>query len=274
MENQIPDTPMAPDSDTEVAELRNLIDAKRREQGLVIRGGPQVDRFAEAARRISEIPAAQPPEGGGDQEAEKRGRNQIMGQLLRDAGGERFYRCSFAHYVTATPLQVRVLEACKEFASTIKDRLSTGDNLLLYGPVGTGKDHLAFAVCWQAVMAGDVDSAGWINGQSWFGRIRDAMDEKTTEESLIQRELRPDVLVISDPQPPIGVLTQHQASMLYRLVDARYCERKTTIITINVPSDEEADKRIGAAIWDRMNDRAWKLHCNWPSARKPAREVK
>lgn len=272
MENQTIATPTATDRDTE--DLQALIDAKRLEQGLVISGGPKEDRFAAAARRIADISATQPPEGGGDQVDPKRARSQIMGQLLRDAGGERFYRCSFGHYLASTPLQTRVLEACREFASTIKERLVAGENLLLYGPVGTGKDHLAFAVCWQTVMAGDVDSAGWVNGQSWFGKIRDAMDEKTTEESLIGRELRPAILVISDPQPPVGVLTQHQASMLYRLVNARYSERKSTIITINVPGDEEADKRIGASTWDRMNDRAWKLHCNWQSARKPAREVK
>lgn len=266
------DTPMVLDKDTEG--LQALVDSRRKELGVVTREGPSVNRFAAVAERIAAIPATQPPERVEDQNGEMRNRSSIMGKLLRDAGGDRFYRCAFKDYRAELPLQIRVKEACQEFSATIKGRIAAGDNLLLFGPVGTGKDHLAFAVCWQAVMAGDVESAGWVNGQSWFGKIRDAMDGDTTEDSIIASCLRPEILVISDPQPPIGALTQHQASMLYRLVNARYCERKTCVVTVNVPNDEEADKRLGAAIWDRMNDRAWKLFCNWPSARKPVREIK
>jgi DNA replication protein DnaC len=71
----------------------------------------------------------------------------------------------------------------------------------------------------------------------------------------------------------VGALTQHQATMLYRLVDARYSKGVPTICTVNVASDAEADERMGAATWDRLCHDAWKFNCNWPTYRKPAREI-
>lgn len=272
MDNQTIDTPMAGASDTaEIESLQRLVEARRAEMP-----AEAVRRFGDLSATIERIKSHPPPEPESEESlrtAAYRARSGIMSQLLHDAGGERFYRCSFKDYVAISDRQKRVLAACQEFSASIRDRCAAGENLLLYGPVGTGKDHLAFAVCWWAVMAGDVESAGWANGQAWFGKVRDAIDDETPEAAIIAAALRPQIFVISDPQPPIGTLTQHQASMLYRLIDARYCARKTTIVTINVANDEEADKRLGAATWDRVNDRAWKCFCSWESARKPARVI-
>ncbi len=39
---------------------------------------------------------------------------------------------------------------------------------------------------------------------------------------------------------------------------------------MNVSSGEEAEKRIGAQIVDRLRDGALSIVCNWPSHRKSA----
>ena len=90
---------------------------------------------------------------------------------------------------------------------------------------------------------------------------------------MIAELARPDVLCLSDPLPPVGALTQFQATMLYRLVDARYSRGVPTICTVNVADDAEADERMGVPTWDRLCHGAWKLHCAWPTYRRPAREV-
>lgn len=182
------------------------------------------------------------------------------------AAGRRYLGCTLTNFETPTNGHKQIVKALSEYISN-----DSREGVILYGPVGTGKDHLAFAVCRAATKAGR--TVRWINGQQWFGAVRDAMDTDRSEASLVSELARPEVLCISDPLPPVGALTQHQATMLYRLIDARYSKGLPTVCTINVSSDQEADERMGAATWDRLTHDAYKLFCNWPSYRKPAREV-
>jgi DNA replication protein DnaC len=186
-------------------------------------------------------------------------------ELVSDAG-DRYRNCTLANFTCDMPQQRKVVAALSEYLEGARR-----DNVILYGPVGTGKDHLAFAVAKLAVKAGQ--SVRWINGQKWFGLIRDAMDTDRSESSIVRELTQPDLVCLSDPLPPVGPLTQFQATMLYRLVDARYSRGVPTICTINVADDAEADERMGAATWDRLCHGAWKLHCGWPTYRKPTREL-
>jgi DNA replication protein DnaC len=186
-------------------------------------------------------------------------------ELVANAGA-RYRECTLENFQCKHPAQKTVLT--NVLAYTAAD---CPENLILYGPVGTGKDHLAFAVCREAARAGK--TVRWINGQSWFGILRDSMDTNRSEASLVSELSRPDLLCLSDPLPPMGPLTQYQSTMLYRLVDARYSRGVPTVCTVNVAGDEEADSRIGAATWDRLCHGAYKLRCQWETFRKPIREV-
>lgn len=192
---------------------------------------------------------------------------------LVEKAGRRYASCSLASFRVNHPRQQAVVNAVREYLADLPARFEAREGVVFYGPVGTGKDHLAFAVAMEALGAGR--SVGWVNGQDWFGDLRDAMDDnKISERQAIGRLSYPSLLVISDPLPPVGDLGQHMATMLYRLVGDRYDDGKPTIITVNVADDDEAHRRMGVPTWDRICDGAWKLRCAWPSYRKPAREVK
>jgi DNA replication protein DnaC len=195
----------------------------------------------------------------------ERERFQRQADLIHAAGG-RYRFCTLENFETTRPEQGKVIKALYDYLDA-----DFPGSVILYGPVGTGKDHLAFAVCFAAVKSGR--TVKWINGQNFFGTVRDAMDTDRSEASIIADFVRPNLLCLSDPLPPVGALTQHQATMLYRLVDARYSKGVPTICTVNVASDAEADERMGAATWDRLCHDAWKFNCNWPTYRKPAREI-
>ena len=60
----------------------------------------------------------------------------------------------------------------------------------------------------------------------------------------------------------------------YRVVRARTDSGLATICTVNVSSDQEADDRMGAPTWDRLTQGAWKIHCPWPTHRKPTKVIK
>ena len=194
--------------------------------------------------------------------AELRGR---WNSLLTSAG-HRYRDSTLETFKCSRPRHDEVVKILREYVAG-----DCASGIVLYGPVGTGKDHLAFAVCRLAIMQGK--TVRWVNGQQWFGLVRDAIDTSKTEASLISDLTQPDLLCLSDPLPPIGALTQHQATMLYRVVDARYCRAVPTICTVNVKDGKEADERMGAATWDRLTHDAWRIHCSWPTYRKPQRDV-
>lgn len=175
--------------------------------------------------------------------------------------GERYRDSRFANYEIHCDMQRKVVEALKAHA----DRCSK-NGVLLYGPSGTGKDHLLIALACEAIKR-DVPSIEWVNGQDLFGEARDLMDTHESEHDFICQYTRPSVLILSDPVPIDGELTKHQANILYRIIDRRYRACRATWVTMNVLDRDDAGKRIGVATVDRLRDDALSLFCNWPSYR-------
>lgn len=260
------------DSDTVAIELAKVLEQRRVALG--------IDEPGDAPRVISRVPPAISPERqaeldtrrASEESSNRDGRRMETWKALLAAAGYRYAHCKLETFQTPRRDQLAVVEALIDYTGNIVDRRDTATGVVLYGPCGTGKDHLAFAIARAAVAA--YMSVVWLNGQDWYGKIRDAMDDETPEASLINRIARPDFAFISDPLPPIGNLSQHQATMLYRAIEARYAARRPTVVTVNVATDDEADSRLGVPTWDRMCDGAWKIRCAWPSYRKPAKEIK
>jgi DNA replication protein DnaC len=182
--------------------------------------------------------------------------------------GARYEGCRLKNFVTDTEAQQKAAETLRLFGKSMDDHCEAGRGLILFGPKGTGKDHLAMALAFRAIIQFGLD-VEWTNGMDLFGRFRDAMDDKdTSEHDLIREYARRQILYISDPVPPVGNLTEFQASVLFRILDARYSSMKPTWITVNVTSAVELDARIGAQNGDRLRDGATAIFCNWPSYRK------
>lgn len=266
MESQLAPEPTASVTEDElVAEIA----AKRRE---FADNEPRTIRFpAIEAASPEAIAAAEARYAAAEADAKRRDEGERT-KALMDGAGDRYRNCRLSNFRVEHPAQKPVVEALTTYCQTVTERAKAAEGVVLYGPVGTGKDHLAFAVARAAVLAGF--SVRWLNGQDWFGQIRDAMDDDTSEASLVKRISLSDFAVISDPLPPIGNLTQHQATMLYRAIEARYRAGKPTIVTVNVIDDDNADTRLGTPTWDRLCHGTWKVQCAWPSYRKPAREIK
>src|SRR5690606_3109104 len=156
--------------------------------------------------------------------AERQGR---LAKLFAQAG-DRYAACRLSNYEVKGERQQKALEAVREYVSTLPERIADRNGLILYGPAGTGKDHLAFCVAGAAI-ANHGRSAMYVNGQDWFGELRDGIDQGNSERQAIERLAHANVLILSDPLPPFGNLTQHQGSMLYRLINARYSNGNVTV---------------------------------------------
>jgi DNA replication protein DnaC len=197
--------------------------------------------------------------------ARKRDRDECWRRLLRERG-ERYRDCKLSNFECSQPGQAEVRGQLTEFCRSISANVNTGRGLLLFGPKGTGKDHLLMA-CARAAIA-SFHSLLWVNGMEIFGEFRDAMDAKTPERDVRKKFAAPDVLWISDPTPPTEALTPAQATWLFRILDDRYSHRKATWVTVNVTGQSELEKRLGGQNADRLIDGSLTLGCNWKSYRR------
>lgn len=198
---------------------------------------------------------------------ERRERRLAQWEAVAD---KRYAGCTLDNLERYHASQDLPFAAVRRFASDMPGHLERGESLVLHGPKGTGKDHLAAAVIRPAFMAGA--SARRVNGPDLQGMARDVFsDRELTEGSLVERYAAVQWLWLSDPVCPGGDLTTHQAAILYRILDRRYNAMLPTIMTINATDLADAERRVGPAIIDRVRHGATIVQCAWPSFR--SREV-
>lgn len=167
------------------------------------------------------------------------------------------------------------MAAIQEYIANWVENFSEGRGLMLHGPVGTGKDHLAVAAM-REVADRFSATTEWIDGQSFYSWMRDRISEESSEQEAIKPYTRADVLLISDPLPAADnkAITDFQQSTLWRIIDRRYRNLKPTWVTMNAATSEEVAAKVGLQITERLGDGAIVCLCNWPSARKPTTVLK
>jgi len=144
--------------------------------------------------------------------------------------------------------------------------LGQGANLLLFGPPGGGKSHLAAAIGLALI------ENGW---RVLFARTTDLVQKLQVArreldlEAAINRLDRFDLLILDD----LAYVTKDQAetSVLFELISARY-ERRSMLITANQPFGEWGkvfpDPAMTLAAVDRLVHHATILEMNVESYRR------
>jgi len=193
-------------------------------------------------------------------------RKQELYRAFLASCGVRYYHCGLENFRATTKQQKKVLKAVKDYAKRLQDNITDGKNLLLIGPAGTGKDHLLIALAKLAIWHFQIPVKR-LTGPELFRLCREAM-QYSEETHLLGIYKRCKVLLLSDPVPPAGQLTGHQASVLYEIVDFRYRNQLPIWCTLNASDSKEADKKLTPVILDRIVHGALVLRCNWPSFRK------
>ena len=124
------------------------------------------------------------------------------------------------------------------------------ENVILVGPAGVGKTHLAIALGMEAARSGF--SVSFYSASRALGKLRQAADRGMLERTL-RNLCRSKVLILDE----IGYLPwdRQMAHLFFRIVENRY-ERASTIFTSNKAYSEWGevlgDPVLAAAVLDRI----------------------
>lgn len=182
--------------------------------------------------------------------------------------GARYSECEFENFVCSCKAQTETIEKLMAYAQDSEDRIKEGQNVILFGPRGTGKDHLLTALA-RNVARWSAACVKWVNGVDLMTEFRDHSLGKPGRITVSRQDYydKCDILLVSDPLPPSGVLSDFQQTEMFRLIDTRYASLRPTWITVNCASGAELASRIGAQTADRLRHGALAIHCDWPSYR-------
>ena len=168
------------------------------------------------------------------QQVERRRARSLSAVIPRKYRGVSFDR------PPVTEIAEPVVRSVRRYVGEVDERLDAGDGLWLEGDVGTGKTTLAMLVSRAALDAGR--SVAIYSLPRLLSEIRATYDADSEGSyvDFIDRLARVDLLHIDD----LGAERSNPwvLEQLYAIVNARYEDERSILITTNLPLDELAEQ--------------------------------
>lgn len=223
------------------------------------------NKFQEVADRLARSSTANEATGDVAKFEDKRCKIRVWHDYIH-ARGKRYEKCRLSNFhIGGSSERSSAVSRITDYCDHMDDHFERGEGMILVGPSGTGKDHLLTGAVFRAVNAG-VKSIRWVSGPLLFAEVRGVISENRHVESMIRQYKNCGLLVFSDLA--MGTLTDFQADIVYRIVDARYSSLRPTWVSVNAPTRDALEDMTSVQIVDRLSHGAVKIMCNWESYRK------
>ena len=185
-------------------------------------------------------------------------RRQMALDLLKDANiPARYRKCDFSTFVTYPNEQLlRAVKKAEDFSTSFP---VVQKGLLLIGPPGIGKTHLAVSVLRDVIVEKNIRGL-YFDTRSLLSTIRSTYNPVTraSEADILERVMKAELLVLDDlgAERP----TDWVEETMNLIVNTRYNDRKPTIFTSNyedVPDTDDLDSllvRVGFRMHSRLRE--------------------
>lgn len=185
-------------------------------------------------------------------------RTKITQSVLLDRARlpRRYERCHWNNYAPSNSSQAAALELSMQLAMEFPN---TDEGLLLSGPVGVGKTHLAVSILKGLAERGF--SCLFYEFGSLLKEIQDSYNPntKTSELNILRPVLEADVLVLDE----LGASkpTDWVRDTMAHIINTRYNDRRLTVFTTNYPDDRsnERDETLEDRIGVRLRSRLYEM---------------
>jgi DNA replication protein DnaC len=149
-----------------------------------------------------------------------------------------------------TGIDPQVVAATRRFADTVDEKLDAGRGLWFMGPVGTGKTTLAMLVSKAALKAGR--SVAIYSLPRLLNEIRDTHRAERSHVELLDRLIAVDLLHVDD----VGAerTTDWVLEELYSIVNGRYEDKRSIVITTNILDREALCEQISERTVSRLTE--------------------
>jgi DNA replication protein DnaC len=149
-----------------------------------------------------------------------------------------------------TDIEPTIARATRRFAEDIDRHLDAGRGLWFMGPVGTGKTTLAMLVSKAALRAGR--SVAIYSLPRLLNEIRDTHRAERSHVDLLDRLTAVDLLHVDD----VGAerTTDWVLEELYSIVNARYEDQRSMVITTNILDREALCEQVSARTVSRLTE--------------------
>lgn len=186
--------------------------------------------------------------------AKARSLSAVIPRRYRDAAFDR---------PPVTDIDRPVVAATRRFAESIDSKLDEGRGLWFMGPVGTGKTTLAMLVSKAALAAGR--SVAIYSLPRLLNEIRDTHRTERSHLELLDRLTAVDLLHIDD----VGAERSNDWVLeeLYSIVNARYEDQRSMVITTNLLDREALCEQITERTASRLTEMCDELPLVGPDRR-------
>lgn len=185
-------------------------------------------------------------------------------------GAPNLADCTFENYELWSPAmaeaQAEVLAACRAYALRFDEMRAVGRCVLMMGNSGTGKNHLAAAIC--RTVAGRGVTVLHTSASGVIEMVRATWDDKRrgTQAEVIGGYVAADLLVLDEIGRTAG--TPNEQDILFRVIDGRRRENRPVIAIGNL-DETGMEAYLGTASFSRLCDkRVVKLRFRWEDYRR------